>query len=51
METKKGSKKAFTTKTAENVVVKKRISKTMKAAMKIQGAFDREEGLKYTHSI
>jgi len=50
METKKRSKKAVTTKTAENVV-KKRISKTMKAAMRIQGAFDREEVLKYTHSI
>ncbi|MDD4969972.1 MAG: hypothetical protein PHT07_11140 [Paludibacter sp.] len=30
---------------------KKRISKTMKAAMRIQGAFDREEVLKYTHSV
>jgi hypothetical protein len=52
METKKTIKTTTTkAKTTENGVVKKRISKTMKAAMRIQGAFDREEVLKYAHSI
>ena len=53
METKKETKKATVTKAKvnENGLVKKRLSKTMKAAMKIQGAFDREEVIKYAHSI
>jgi len=52
METKKATKAVTPkSKTAENGVVKKRISKTMKAAMRIQGAFDREEVIKYAHSI
>jgi hypothetical protein len=29
---------------------KKRISKTMQAAVKFQGAFDREEVIKFAHS-
>ena len=52
METKKATKTETTkAKTVKNEVVKKRISKTMKAAMRIQGAFDREEVLKYAQSI
>jgi hypothetical protein len=51
METKKTTKTTTTkSKTAENGVVKKRISKAMKAAMKYKGAFDREEVLNYVYS-
>ena len=51
METKKTTKTTTTkAKTAENGVVKKRISKAMKAAMKYKGAFDREEVLNYVYS-
>jgi hypothetical protein len=34
----------------EEAAYKKRISKTMKAVVKFQGAFDREEGFKFAHS-
>ena len=53
METKKETPKVVITKgkISENKAVKKKLSKTMKGAMKIQGAFDREEVLKFVHSI
>jgi len=52
METKKETKKVSNIKANvnENGLVKKRLSKTMKAAMKFKGAFDREEVLKYVSS-
>jgi len=50
METKKKTKKKSTTLKKENVTPKKRVSKTMQAAMKFQGAFDREEVIKFANS-
>ena len=52
METKKETKKVSVTKAKvnENGLVKKRLSKTMKAAMKFKGAFDKEEVLNYVYS-
>ncbi len=51
METKKTTKVATPkSKTAKNGVVKKRISKIMKAAEKYKGAFDMDEVLSYVNS-
>jgi hypothetical protein len=49
METIKVTKKA-TAQKKETSTHKKRVSKTMQAAMKLQGAFDREEVIKFAHS-
>ena len=48
METKKETTTKASIKKVK-VAPKKRISKTMKAAMKYKGAFDREEVLKYVN--
>lgn len=51
METKKTTKTETTkSKTTENVVVKKRISKFMQGALKYKGAFDRDEVMNYVNS-
>ena len=49
METKKPTKKAIAPQ-KETSTHKKRVSKTMQAAMKFQGAFDREEVIKFANS-
>ena len=49
METIKISKKT-TSQKKKTSTHKKRVSKTMQAAMKLQGAFDREEVIKFAHS-
>ena len=49
METNKTTKKAIAPK-KETSTHKKRVSKTMQAAMKFQGAFDREEVIKFANS-
>jgi len=50
METIKAEKKERKLKNEITSVDKKRISKTMKAAMKVQGAFDRDEVIKFANS-
>jgi len=49
METKKATKKAKIPN-KNTATHKKRVSKTMQAALKLQGAFDREEVIKYANS-
>jgi len=50
METKKQTTKRVSILKKEKVTTKKRVSKTMQAAMKFQGAFDREEVIKFANS-